>query len=318
MIARIVIAALLCTHMGYSVAQNYPSRPIRLVVPFPPGGGTDLLARTLTQELTNGLGQQIVADNRSGAQGNLGAALVAKSPPDGYTILLAQSGIFSINPWIYKETGFDPVRDFSHISLTTIQPQLVVVNPRVPVRNLQELAVLARKKPDLLSFASGTASGHLGGELFKKLSGTRILYVPYKGGGPAMVDVVAGNVDMMIASPPTSIPMVRAGKLRAIAIAGPTRLAVLPDVPTSVESGFPEFDARGWYAISAPANTPKDIVNKLNAELARILGIADIKEKLLTAGIEAKTNSPEEMTRYVKDEYQRWGAVVRDARVNAE
>lgn len=318
MIRILVAAVLLSAHVGYAVAQNYPSRPVRLVVPFPPGGGTDLLARTLTQELTNGLGQQVIADNRSGAQGSLGAAIVAKAQPDGYTILLAQSGIFSINPWIYKDAGFDPVRDFSHVSLTTIQPQLVVVNPRVPARTLQELAALARQKPDLLSFASGTASGQLAGELFKKLSGTRILYVPYKGGGPAMLDVVAGNVDMMIASPPTSIPMVRAGKLRAIAVAGPTRLPAVPEVPTAVEAGFPEFDARGWYAISAPANTPREIIVRLNTELARILGIASIKERLLVAGIEARTNTPEEMTRYVKDEYERWGKVVRDAGIKAE
>ncbi len=318
MIRLIVAAVLLCGHLSCSIAQNYPSRPVRLVVPFPPGGGTDLLARTLGQELTNGLGQQVIVDNRSGAQGNVGTALVAKALPDGYTILLAQNGIFAMNPWIFKETGFDPVRDFSHVSLATVQPQLVVVNPRVPARDLRELAVLARQKPDLLSFASGAASGHLAGELFKMLSKTKILHVPYKGGGPAMIDVVAGNVDMMIASPPTSIPMVKAGKLRAIAVAGPTRLTAMPEIPTAVDSGFPDFDARGWYAIAGPAHMPREIVARLHAELARILGAASVKEKLLAAGIEAKTNSPEEMASYVKAEYDRWGKVVKIAGVKAE
>lgn len=318
MIRLIVAAVLLSSHLSYSIAQDYPSRPVRLVVPFPPGGGTDLLARMLGQELANGFGQQVIVDNRAGAGGNIGAALVANAPPDGYTILLAQNGIFSINPWIFKKTGFDPVKDFSHVSLATVQPQLVVANPIVPARNLRELAALARKKPNLLSFASGAASGQLAGELFKILSKTEILHVPYKGGGPAMIAVVAGHVDMMIASPPTSIPMVKAGKLRAIAVAGPTRLAAMPEIPTAVDSGFPDFDARGWYAIAAPAHTPREIVVRLHTELGRVLSATRVKEKLLAAGIEAKTNSPEEMASYVKAEYDRWGKVVKLAGLKAE
>lgn len=314
----IAMAGVVSALPGYAAAQSYPVKPLRLVVPFPPGGGSDLLARVIAQELTTALGQQVVVENRSGAQGSVGAAAVAKSPADGYTILLSFVGILAMNPWIYKETGYDPLKDFSHITLATSQPPLVVVNPRVPASNLKELAALAKARPDGLSFASSSSSSQLTGELFKLLSGTKIVHVPYKGGGPAMIDVVGGHVDLMFASPPSSMPMVKAGKLRAIAVAGPKRLAAIPEVMTARESGFPDFDVNGWYAVSAPANTPREIVARLNTEIGRVLNSATVRDRLMTDGLEPKTNSPEEMTSYVRAEYERWGKVVKAARLRPE
>ena len=317
----IFIAALVAAINGLSgdvSAQPYPVKPIRFVVPFPPGGGSDLLARIISQELASSLGQQVVIENRAGAQGNIGAAAVAKSPADGYTILLSFVGILAMNPWIHKDPGFDPFKDFSHITLATSQPPLVVVNPRVPATNLKELTALAKARPDGLSFASSSSSGQLTGELFKLLSGARIIHVPYKGGGPAMIDVVGGHVDLMFASPPSSMPMVKAGKLRAIAVAGPKRLPAIPNVMTAKESGFPEFDVNGWYAVSAPANTPREIVSRLNAEISRALNSAAVREKLMTEGLDPKTTSPEEMTTYLRAEYERWGKVVKAAQIKSE
>ena len=316
-----VVLAVACTTgalQGHALAQAYPVKPVRMIVPFPPGGGSDFLARILAQDLAAALGQQIVIDNRAGAQGSVGAAAVAKAPPDGYTILLSFVGFIAMNPWIYKDTGYDPLRDFSHITLATSQPPLVVVNPRVPAANLKELVALAKVKPDRLSFASSSSSGQLTGELFKLLTGTRMVHVPYKGGGPAMIDVVGGHVDLMYASPPSSMPMVKAGKLRAIAVAGPKRLAAIPDVPTAHESGFPDFDVNGWYGVAAPANTPREIISRLNTEISRVLNAATVRDKLLTEGLEARPNSPEEMTSYVRAEYERWGKVVKAARLNPE
>ncbi|MGH8617600.1 MAG: Bug family tripartite tricarboxylate transporter substrate binding protein [Burkholderiales bacterium] len=300
------------------LAQAYPVRPLRMVVPFSPGGGSDLLGRAIASELSVALGQQVIVENRGGAQGSVGAVAVAKSRPDGYTVLLSFVGILAMNPWLYKDTGFDPVRDFTHISYAAVQPPLVVVNPRVPVKNLKELAMLGRTKEGLLNFAAGSSSGQLAGELFNLLAGIKMTHVPYKGGGPAIVDIVAGNVDVMLGSPTTTIPMVRAGKLRAIAIAGPTRISSLPDVPTSKESGFPDFDVNGWYAVSAPANMPADIVAKLNAEIARALGSSTVKNRLVTEGYEPKSSSPEEITAHVKAEYERWGKVVKAAGIGQQ
>jgi tripartite-type tricarboxylate transporter receptor subunit TctC len=294
-------------------AQVYPVKPIRFIAPFPPGGGADFLTRLLGQEMAGSLGQQVVIDNRAGAQGNIGAAMAAKAPPDGYTIVLTILGILAMNPWMYHNVGFDPVRDFSHITLATSQPLLVVVNPRVPAKNLKELAALAKAKPDELTFATSSSTTHLAGELFKQLSATRLVQVPYKGGGPAVIDLLGGHVDLAFASVPSVQALVSAGKLRALAVTASTRLAALPNVATSKEAGFPQFEVNSWYSVAAPANTPKEIVARLNAEIARALGVSSVREKLLAEGLEPRTNSPEEMAAYVKAEYERWGKVVKAA-----
>jgi tripartite-type tricarboxylate transporter receptor subunit TctC len=314
----LLVLITLCTVSLCPQAQTYPAKPIRFIVPFPPGGGGDFVARMIGPEMTASLGQPVVIENRGGAQGSLGAAVVAKAPPDGHTIVFAILGMFGMNPWIQKDAGFDPVRDFSHVTLTTTQPQLVTVNPRVPVRNLKELAALAKRLPNQLSSASNSSTSQLTGELFKLLSGTKITDVPYKGGGPAMIDVVGGHVDILYGSPPSSVPMVKAGKLRAIAVTGSTRISALPDVMTAKESGFADFVVDNWFSVAAPANTPKDIVARLNKEITHALGVSAIREKLLAQGLEPKTNTPEAMTAFVKTEYERWGKVVKAAGIKPE
>ena len=298
-------------------AQSYPVRPIRFVVPYPPGGGSDLVARVIAQGLTTNLGQQVVVDNRSGAQGGVGTAAVAKATPDGYTILLFV-GALVVNPWVYKDVPFDPLKDFTYVSLVTSQPPLAAVNPQFAAANLKDLAALAKAKPGAISFGYGSISGQLTAELFMLLSDTKLLGVPYKGAGPAILDVASGRVDLVFASPPSSIPLIKAGRLRGLAVIGPKRLAGVPDVPTSRESGFPEFEVDAWYAIAAPANTPKQIVARLNSEIKRVLQSPVVTDVLLGEGLEARTNSPEEMTNYAKSEYARWGRVVKAAGLKPE
>lgn len=294
-----------------ALAQPYPTKAIRFIVPYPPGGGTDLFARTLAAALSESLGQQVIVENRSGAQGSVGTAAVAKAPADGYTILLSEIGSLTMNPWLYENTGYDPVKDFAQISLGVVYPNAVVIHPGVPAKSLKELAALAKSKPDLLTFASASALSQLTGELFKIVAGAKILHVPYKGAGPATIDLVGGQIDVMYAAAASAIPMVRAGKTRAVAVTGPARLPSLPDVLTSKESGFPDFEVLGWYGIAAPANTPKEVVAKLNREIRSALGTPANIEKLVNAGLESKANSPEDMSNLVKSDYARWGKVVK-------
>lgn len=298
-------------------AQTYPTRPIRLIVPYPPGGGSDPAARVVGQELGAALGQNVIIDNRPGAQGGVGTAVAAKANPDGHTLLLFV-GALVVNPWVYKDAQFDPVRDFSYVSLITSQPSVAAVSPKFAPANLKELAALAAARPDQVKFGYGNVSGQLIGELFMQLSGTKMLGVPYKGAGPAMIDVAGGRIDLVFASPPSSIPLINSGKLRGLAVIGRERLAAIPDVLTSKESGFPDFVVDAWYAIAAPATTPKPIINKLNAEIRRALEKPSVKEVLARAGLEARTNTPEEMTGYAKSEYVRWGKVAKAAGLKPE
>ncbi len=321
MIRKIILLSLLAAGTVLTPlqvqAQSYPVRPIRFIVPYPPGGGSDLVARVLAQGLTTHLGQQVVVDNRSGAQGGVGTAAAARATPDGYTILLFV-GALVVNPWVYKDVAFDPTKDFSYISLVTSQPPLAAVHPQFAAANLKDLAALAKAKPGTISFGYGSISGQLTGELFMQLTGTKLLAVPYKGAGPAILDVASGRVDLVFTSPPSSIPLIKAGRLRGLAVIGPRRLPGVPDVPTSRESGFPEFEVDAWYAIAAPANTPKQIVARLNTEIKRVLESPAAKEVLLNDGLEPRTNSPEEMTNYARSEYVRWGKIVKAAGLKPE
>jgi tripartite-type tricarboxylate transporter receptor subunit TctC len=300
------------------MAQAYPAKPVRFIVPFVPGGGTDLVARTVAAKVVEPLGQQMVVENRSGAQGNIGTAFVAKAPADGYTIVLTYVGTFAMNPFMYKDVGYDPLKDFAHITLATVQPYVIVVNPGVPAKSLKELAALARSSPDRLTFASSAAAGQLAGELFKILTKTKMLHVPYKGAGPAVIDLMAGQVDLMFSTPTGAAPHVRSAKVRALAVTAATRLEALPQVPTSRESGFPDFEISGWYGVAAPANTPRDIVMRLNDVLSRALQANDVKERLQMQGLYVKTSSPEEMTAFARSEWERWGKVVKMAAVKAD
>ena len=243
-----------------ALAQSYPSKPIRFIVMYPPGGGADVFARLLAAALSESLGHQVIVDNRTGAQGSIALSAAAKTPPDGYTIALTEAGSLTMNPWLYANTGYDPVKDFSHIGLGATYPNIVVIHPGVPVKNLKELAALAKTKPGSLTFASAGALSQLTGALFQIVANIKMLEVPYKGAGPAAIDVAGGQVDMTFITSASAIPMIKAGKTRAIAVTGPARIAALPDVLTSKESGFPDFVVLGWFGVAAPANTPKEII----------------------------------------------------------
>jgi tripartite-type tricarboxylate transporter receptor subunit TctC len=300
------------------LAQAYPNKPIRFVVPYPPGGGTDLVGRTISTKISETLGQQVIVENRPGAQGNVGTSSALKSPPDGYTVVLSYVGTVAMNPFLYKSIGYDPMKDFSHISLATVQPYVVVVNPVVPVKNLKELAVLAKSQPGRLTFASSAAAGQLAGEFFKMLTNTNMLHIPFKGAGPAAINVIGGHVDLMFATPAGSVPQVKAGRLRALAVTASSRLSALPNVLTSKESGFPEFEISGWYGVAAPANTPKDIVARLNTAIVNALNSSDVRDRLINDGLEVKSNTPEEMSAFARSEYDRWGKVIKASGIKPE
>lgn len=298
--------------------QAYPSKPIRFIVMYPPGGGADVFARLLASALSESLGHQVIVENRTGAQGSIALAAAAKSAADGYTIALSEAGSLTMNPWLYANTGYDPVKDFSHISLGATYPNIVVIHPGVPVKSLKELAALARAKPGSLTFASAGALSQLTGALFQIVANIKMLEVPYKGAGPAVIDVAGGQVDMTFITSASAIPMIRAGKTRAIAVTGPSRISALPDVLTSSESGFPDFVVLGWFGVVAPANTPKDIISKLNNEIRNALKLPTIVDRLEKAGLDPKTSSPEEMTDLAKSDYARWGKVVKTVGIKVQ
>lgn len=315
----LVIVALLSISLApASIAQTYPSKPIRLIVPFSPGGGSDIHARILAPALSESLGQQVIIDNREGLAGSIGTALAARASPDGYTILLSYVGTMAINPWVYKNPGYHPVKQFTHITRTTTQPTLLVANLQVPVISLQELVAMGKAKPEFLTFAYAGASNQLGGKLFEMLTGARMTFVPYRGGGPAILALAGGHVDLMMASPAIFIPFLKAGKLRALAVLGPERLASIPHVLTSRESGFPDFEVMGWYGVAAPAGTPAEVIARLNAEIGRVLRLPEVADKHLSQSMQPQTNSAAEMAAYVRAEYDRWGKVAKTAGIQPE
>jgi len=291
--------------------QDYPAKPIRVVVPFPPGGGTDLMARTVVQKLGESLGATIVIDNRGGAGGTIGTELVAKSPPDGY-VLLVVSASHAINPGLYRKLPYDSVRDFTPVTMLTSGPGLLVVHPSVPVRTVKEFIALARSRPGQLNYASagiGTPP-HLAGELFKTLAGVDIVHVPYKGNGPAYTDLIGGHVSVMFPTIPTAIPHVRTGKLRALAVTTRQRTAITPELPTISESGVPGYDVSSWYGLLAPAGTPAATVARLQREIVKVLRLPDISEKLMAQGLDLVGNTPEEFAAILKSEIAKWAKVV--------
>ena len=292
-------------------AEGYPDRPIRFIVPFPPGGGTDAFARVVGAKLTEVWRQQIIIDNRSGAQGNIGTALGAKATPDGYTITLAHQGALVINPHLYSNPGFDTLRDFAAVSRGMATASVLVVHPSVSAKTMKELALLAKQNPGKLTFASTASLQQLLGELFKLTTGTDMVHVPYKGAGPAVLDLLAGNVNMMFANPTSTVPNVKAGKLRALAVLGTLRNEALPDVPTAVEAGYPELsDVLEWYGVIAPAATPRATIAELNAGVVRALGSPDLIARLNAIGQPPSPSTPEEFARQIRAEFARWGKIV--------
>ena len=301
-------------------AQTYPAKPVRFIVPFPPGGPTDIMGRLAAQRLTEAWGVQVVADNRSGAGGNIGSELCAKSPPDGYTICM-MTVAQSISPSIYPKLGFDPLKDFAPVTLMATLPSLLMVHPSLPVKNVKELVALAKAKPATLTYAStgnGT-SPHMLMEMFKWMAGgINLVHVPYKGASPAMIDQISGQIDVAFSTAIAALPFVQQGKVRAIAVSTKDRFAPLPDLPTVEQGGIKGYDGSSWQGVVMPANTPRDMVAKANAELVKMLKSPDMKEKILLQGGIAIGNSPDEFAAYMKSEIDKWAKVAKAANVRVE
>jgi tripartite-type tricarboxylate transporter receptor subunit TctC len=317
-LARAVAVLLLWLLTAAAAAQDYPNKPIRSIVPYPPAGGTDVVARILSEPLAAVLGQPILIDNRGGAAGNLGTDLAAKAAPDGYTILFTLSS-HTINPKLYPNLPFDVERDFVPISLAALSPQILVAHPSVPANNIRELIALARSQPGKLNFASvGTGSpAHIAGELLKLKSGIDMVHVPYKGGGPAIADTLGGQVQLAFVTLPAAMQYVKAGKLKALAIASDRRSAVVPDIPTIAET-VPGCVVNSWYGALAPAKTPPAIVAKLQAAFAKVLAMPEVKEKLFAQGAEAQSSTSAEFAARIHDELREWEYVIREAKIGAE
>ncbi|HXF66749.1 MAG TPA: tripartite tricarboxylate transporter substrate binding protein [Burkholderiales bacterium] len=301
-------------------AQAYPAKPVRLVVPYPPGGGSDTIARPLAQKMSEGLGQQVFVDNRGGANGNIGMELVARSAPDGYTLVFALSAQLAINPGLYRKIPYDPVRDFAPITLFGSGIYILVVHPSLPVKSVKELIALAKARPGEIAYSSsGSGSGgHLAAELFTRMAAIRMLHVPYKGGGPALMDLLAGNVQVLFATQLASWPHIQSGRIRALAVSTAKRPASLPELPTIAESGVPGYDSGVWYALLAPAGTPRDIVTRLNGEVVRVLNQPDYRGFLIKNGIEPIGAPPEELDALIRSEIKKYAKLIQEAGIRVE
>jgi tripartite-type tricarboxylate transporter receptor subunit TctC len=311
------IALLACTSIAMAQPQAYPSRPLRLIMSFPAGGPTDIVGRLIGQKLTEAWGQNVTIDNRPGGGGMIGATLAAKSPADGYTLYLGGISTLAISPFVQKNMPFDPIRDFQPVTLTTLQPLLLMTHPTLPVKTLKEFIALARARPGQINYASSGpgGSGHLAGELFKSMTRTNLVHVPYRGAPPALTDLMSGQVQTMFGTILASVPHVRLGKLRAIAITGPQRSNAVAEVPTFAEAGLPGYDASSWNGILAPTGTPRTLVDKLNAEIVKIMRMPAIIDRLSPDGTLALGGTPEEFAAFIKSEQSKWGRVVREANI---
>ncbi len=307
------IAALVAACLaGSSLAADFPEKAVRFVVPFPPGGGTDALARILAAKLSEYWGQQVIVDNRAGAQGGIGTALGAKAAPDGYTITLGHSGALVINPHMYDNPGYDTLKDFAPVTRGTEMPYILVLHPSVPAKSMKELAQLAKQHPGKLTFASTSAGPQLMGELFRLMTGTDMVHVPYKGAGPAVIDLLGGHVGIMFSVPSSVATHIHAGKLRALSVSGARRDETLPLVPTMSEAGFKDFgDAREWYGIVAPKGTPADVVGKLNTAVVRALNDPDVHKRLQPLAQKPVPGTAAEFDDYMRTQYVLWGKVVK-------
>lgn len=302
-------------------ADDYPARPITMIVPYPPGGATDIIGRVLAQQLSEKLGKPVVVENRAGAGGNIGALAAAQAKPDGYTLLMGALTSHSINAVLQpKVVKFDLQKDFAPISIVGVVPLVLVVNPSVPAQSARDFIELAKAKPGSLTFASaGNGSPqHLAGEMFKLLTKTDLLHVPYKGSGPAMIDLIGGQVSSMIETAPASVSHIKAGKLRALMVATQERVPTLPDVPTAAEAGLPGFEVSSMFGIAAPAGTSQPIIDRLNKELAGILQLAEVQAKLQEQGVNPTHTTPEAAAQRIREELDRWGKVIAEANVKAD
>lgn len=316
LIRSVVSALALGLGCASAFAQGYPTKPIRLVVPYPAGGPLDITARAIGQKLSEAWKQPVVVDNRAGAGGNIGADLVAKSAPDGYTLLMGAVATHAINPSLYSKIPYDPVKDFTPVALVAQVPNILVVNPAVPAKTVRELIDLAHAKPDYLNFGSGStgSTGHLAGELFKTVAGVRMVHIPYKGSAPATADLLAGQVQLMFDNLASALPNVKAGRLRALAVTTLARSPFVPELPTIAESGLPGFDLTTWFGLMVPAGTPPEIVAKLNAEVVHALNSKDMRERLEKMGAEPPVNNtPEHFAAFIRSEAAKYAKVVKDS-----
>ena len=311
-------ALALAAFAAGAAAQQYPSKPVRFVVPFVAGGPNDIQGRLLGEKLAQRLGQQFIIDNRGGAGGNIGMEIVAKAPPDGYTLVIATVGTWAVNPHLYK-LPYDVLRDFSPIMQVSTSPAVLVVHPSVPAKNVKELVALAKSKPGRLNYGSSGVggTGHLAGELFNTMAGVKMTHIPYKGGGPAMIDLVGGQVQLVFATAASAVPQIKGGKIRGIAVTTVKRSALMPNLPTISEAGLPGFDANNWYGLLAPAKTPRPIIDRLNAEVTKVLAMPDVKEFLFNQGLDPAPGTPEKFGAYIKSEMTKWAKVVKDSGAKA-
>lgn len=317
-----VLVVALCGLAGGSAsAQAYPVKSLRFVIPYPPGGPLDIMGRLIGQRLQESWGQPVIVDNRAGAGGNIGADMVAKSPPDGYTLLMGAVATHAINPSLYRRISFDPFKDFVPVALVAQVPNILVVNPLVPAGSVGDLIRLARANPGGLNFASGStgSTGHLAGELFNTLAGVRMVHVPYKGGAPAMQDLLGGQVQLMFDNLANALPQVKAGKLRALAVTTEKRSPYVPDIPTVEESGVPGFDLTTWFGVFVSGGTPRDIVTRLNGEIVRILALPDSRQRLDEMGAAPiANNTPENFSAFVRREFDKYAKVVKESGARAD
>ena len=321
---KTLLAATVCAaailHCACAAAQAWPAKPVRVVVPFPPGGSTDIVARIVAQKLGERLGQSMVIENRGGAGGTLGAAQVAKAAPDGYTLLVASTSTHVVAPGVYPKLEYDPVKDFAPVSLIAVSPYLLVVNPSLPAKSVKELVELARKQPGKLNYASAGVGSttHLAMEMLKAASNTYMLHIPYNGNGPAGTAVIGGQVEILFGSLPALLPHARGGRVRALAVGTLVRAPSMPEVPTVAESGYPGFDASLWLALMAPAGTPQPVIDRLHKEIVTVVQAADTRELLSKAGAEPLTSTPAELATMVREGVGKYAKIVKMAGVKPE
>ncbi|MBX9903047.1 MAG: tripartite tricarboxylate transporter substrate binding protein [Burkholderiales bacterium] len=319
-VIRLLGAVVMVVVAGSAVAQSWPNRSVRLISPFAPGGGADITSRALAQKLTVALGQQVIVDNRGGAGGMLGVDLAAKSPPDGYTFVLGTIGPIAINPSLLSKMPYDPLKDLAPVSQAAVAVNVLVVHPSLPAKSVKELVAIAKARPTDLNYGSSGsgAADHLAGELFNAMVKVKMTHIPYKGGAPAMLDLVSGNVQLVFSTLSTATAAIDGGKVRPLAVAGSKRFEGMPDLPTMSEAGLKGFEVNNWYGLFAPAGTAKDIIARANAETVKALAAPDVKKRLMDAGIIATSSSPEAFSTYIRAETAKWGKVIKDANIKGD